>query len=38
MTDDFKLNPLKMTLKDVLCGILFILLAVLVVIIDIALR
>ena len=33
-----KLNPLKMTLKDVLCGILFTLLAVLVVVIDLTLR
>ena len=33
-----KLNPLKLTLKDVLCGIMYTLLAVLVIIIDIALR
>ena len=33
-----KLNPLKLTLKDVLCGILFTLLAVLVVVLDLSLR
>ena len=33
-----KLNPLKLTLKDVLCGILFTLLAALVVVIDLSLR
>lgn len=33
-----KLNPLKLKLRDVLCGILFTLLAVLVVVIDFALR
>lgn len=33
-----KLNPLKLKLKDVLCGIMFTLLAALVIIIDIALR
>ena len=33
-----KLNPLKLTVRDVLCGILFTLLAVLVVVIDFALR
>jgi energy-coupling factor transport system permease protein len=33
-----KLNPLKLTLKDVLAGIVFALLAVLVVVIDFTLR
>ncbi|MCQ2473071.1 MAG: energy-coupling factor transporter transmembrane protein EcfT [Saccharofermentans sp.] len=33
-----KLNPLKLTLRDVLCGIMFTLLAVLIVLIDFSLR